>query len=110
MTTYILKNAPEATNSKALTTNIYSANFRKSGSPSKAIAQSAPLAPDTTDLSDMTALLIELREFTTKDRKSIYATLEMEKREYLVHTDDMTVYCEDLKTARAFIQIFGGKK
>lgn len=104
------KKAAGASNSNGLHTDTNGTNFPTDGTPSKAIT--SPQVPTPNKAVTLATLTMRidpvevfwLRAKTPKRRKRIQAIHETMLGDFLVRTNDRTVYCKDLEAVQAFAQ------
>jgi hypothetical protein len=104
MITKNTQKAAEASNSKGLHTDTNGANFPTDGIPGKALMQPLLLTPD------MAATLIKLRKLSTDDNLRVYEILELDRRDFVVYTDKIVVFCQDMDAVEAVLQTWGVNK
>lgn len=116
MTTNTTKKAAGASNPNGLHTNTNKLNFCTDGTPCKALAHPSVSNPDKTAV--LAALAVPskpvdeatLRALTSKAMKKIYEIHEMMCGDFLVYTENHTVYCKDLQAVQALVRKLGVTK
>ncbi len=110
MTPNTMKMAAEASNFSRPHTDTNGVNFHTGSAPSKAIAP--PVAPSTNKAEILTALellfdpadVYEFRPMPTKKRQRIHDITDLGLGDFLVYTNNESVYCKDLEAVKAFAQ------
>jgi hypothetical protein len=104
MNTNNTKKAAGASNSTGPHTDTNGANFPTDGTPSTALRPPLLLTPD------MAATLTKLRKLSTDDHLRVYEILELDRRDFVVYTDKIVVFCQDMDAVEAVLQTWGVNK